>query len=106
MMHPTIAFPSTLVTESAGAAAADAAAITAGIPSRALMQRAAAAAAGEIAHRFPDHLAEGVLVLTGPGNNGGDGWCIASALHACGIAVRVIECAASRTPDGIADFPE
>ena len=67
------------------------------------MQRAAAAAAGEIAHRFPDSLAQGVLILTGAGNNGGDGWCIASALHACGIAVRVIECAASRTPDAIAE---
>ncbi len=91
------------VTDGAGAAAADTAAIAAGIPSRALMQRAAAAAAGEIAHRFADDLANGVLVLTGPGNNGGDGWCVASALHACGIAVRVVECAAPRTTDSIAE---
>ena len=80
-----------VVTSARQAADADASAIAAGTPSRALMQRAGAAAAAEISARFPDECARGVVVVTGPGNNGGDGWVIARALHAVGIAVRVVE---------------
>src|SRR5690625_2095036 len=69
--------PSVRVTTAAQAVARDAAAIAAGVPSRALMQRAGAAAAGEIALRYPFHLASGVLVFAGPGNNGGDAWVVA-----------------------------
>jgi hypothetical protein len=50
------------VVDAAGASACDNAAIAAGIPSRALMQRAGAAAAAEIALRLSDRLAHGVLV--------------------------------------------
>ena len=96
--HPYVA-----VVDAAGAAQRDRAAISAGIPSRALMQRAGAAAAAEIVHRFPDLLSSGVLVAAGPGNNGGDGWVVAHALHAVGIAVRVAECAAARSPDAVAE---
>ena len=84
-------------------AAADASAIAAGVPSRALLQRAGAAAAAEIAARFPDEMERGVVVVTGPGNNGGDGWVIARALRAVGIPVRVVEAIESRTPDAIAE---
>src|SRR2546423_4773266 len=91
------------VVDAAGAAAADAAAIAAGIPSRALMQRAGAAAAAEMALRFPEQLEQGVVVATGPGNNGGDGWVVAGALHAVGIRVRVVECAEARTADARAE---
>src|SRR5215218_584422 len=91
------------VVDAAGASACDTAAIDAGVPSRALMQRAGAAAAAEIAHRFGDRLAGGVLIATGPGNNGGDGWVVAHALHAVGVRVRVVECVAARTPDAIAE---
>jgi ADP-dependent NAD(P)H-hydrate dehydratase / NAD(P)H-hydrate epimerase len=84
-------------------AAADASAIAAGIPSRALMQRAGAAAAAEIAARFPEELERGIVVVTGPGNNGGDGWVIARALRAAGITVRVVEAVEARTPDAIAE---
>ena len=67
------------------------------------MQRAGAAAAAEIAARFAGRLQFGVVVATGKGNNGGDGWVIARALHAVGIRVRVVECAQSRTPDAQAE---
>ncbi len=91
------------VADAAGARAADSAAIAGGIPSRALMQRAGAAAAAEIAHRFPDDVRAGVVVATGSGNNGGDGWVVAAALHAVGIPVRVVECLSARTPDARAE---
>jgi NAD(P)H-hydrate epimerase len=87
------------VVDAAGASACDSAAIAAGIPSRALMQRAGVAAAEEIVLRFGDRLERGVLVATGPGNNGGDGWVVAHALHASGVAVRVVECAPALTAD-------
>jgi hydroxyethylthiazole kinase-like uncharacterized protein yjeF len=92
-----------VVSDARGAAAADAAAIAAGIPSRALMQRAGAAAAAEIAARRASELARGVVVATGSGNNGGDGWVIARALHAVGVRVRVVECANARTADAISE---
>jgi ADP-dependent NAD(P)H-hydrate dehydratase / NAD(P)H-hydrate epimerase len=91
------------VVDAAGARAADAAAIAAGIPSRALMQRAGAAAAVEIARRFPDELGTGIVVATGAGNNGGDGWVVAAALHAAGVKVRVVECLRAATPDARAE---
>ena len=91
------------VVTSAQASARDTAAIDAGIPSRALMQRAGAAAAAEIALHYPTQLQAGALVLAGPGNNGGDGWVIARALAAAGARVRVIEPVAARTPDALAE---
>src|SRR4051794_12108022 len=91
------------VTTSIEAAHADNGAISDGTPSRALMQRAGAAAAAEIVARFPDAMAAGVVVVTGPGNNGGDGWVIARALQAVGIQTRVIEAVAAKTPDAIAE---
>ena len=68
------------VVTAAEAAARDRAAIDGGIPSRALMQRAGAASASEIALRFGRQLRDGVLVFAGPGNNGGDAWVVARAL--------------------------
>jgi NAD(P)H-hydrate epimerase len=96
-------YPSVAVVDAATSAACDAAAIASGIPSRALMQRAGAAAAAELALRFGHLLERGVVVATGPGNNGGDGWVVAHALHAAGVRVRVVECVAARTPDAIAE---
>lgn len=61
----------------------------AGITLATLMDAAGRAAAAVIASRFPDRLAGGVLVTTGPGNNGGDGWVIARALHRLDLPVFV-----------------
>lgn len=98
MAPPTVA-----VVNAATAAEHDAAAIAAGIPSRALMQRAGAAAAALLAEHCAAQLSGGVVVATGAGNNGGDGWVVAHALHAVGVRVRVVECAPSRTPDALAE---
>ena len=91
------------MTTAAQAAARDAAAIAAGVPSRALMQRAGAAAAGEIALRFPFQLESGVLIFAGPGNNGGDAWVVARALAAAGVRVRVCEPAGAKSADACAE---
>ncbi|MEX2153323.1 MAG: NAD(P)H-hydrate dehydratase [Gemmatimonadaceae bacterium] len=87
------------VVTSVEAAARDQAAIAAGIPSRALMQRAGAATAAEIAIRFKEKLRAGVLVFAGPGNNGGDAWVVAGALAAAGVRVRVCEPVPAATDD-------
>src|SRR5688572_13288811 len=91
------------VVTSAEAAARDRAAIDSGIPSRALMQRAGAATAGEIALRYPRELKNGVLVFAGPGNNGGDAWVVASALAQSGAQVRVFAPMPSTTDDARAE---
>lgn len=81
----------------------DAAAIASGIPSRALMRAAAFNAASLICARYPEQLLRGATVFTGPGNNGGDGWALASALDAVGITVTVREIIAARTTDARAE---
>jgi NAD(P)H-hydrate epimerase len=67
------------------------------------MQRAGAAAASEMGLRFRDRLESGVLILAGPGNNGGDAWVIARALNGVGARVRIIEPVAAATPDARAE---
>ncbi|HYK10641.1 MAG TPA: NAD(P)H-hydrate dehydratase [Gemmatimonadales bacterium] len=59
------------------------------IPGRVLMETAGRAAAAVALKEFPDVTARGVLVVVGAGNNGGDGWVLARALHAAGVSVWV-----------------
>ena len=66
--------------------AAEDRAIAAGIPVETLMDRAGTAAAEAIRRHAG---AAPVLVLCGPGNNGGDGYVVARRLREAGIAVRV-----------------
>ncbi|MET0250358.1 MAG: NAD(P)H-hydrate dehydratase [Sphingobium sp.] len=75
--------------------AAEQAVIAAGTAEYALMERAGAAAAEIIWRAGGDR---DVLILCGPGNNGGDGYVIARHLQARGVPVRVAAMSESRTP--------
>ncbi len=69
-----------------------------GIALATLMDAAGRAAAEVIATRFPDRLAGGVLVAAGPGNNGGDGWVLARALHRLEVPVFVAPTGGTLSP--------
>lgn len=59
-----------------------------GIPGIVLMENAGAGAARVLVSEFP--LARKILILCGPGNNGGDGFVAARHLAACGLEPTVI----------------
>src|SRR5262249_37404641 len=59
------------------------------VPSRVLMETAGRAIVQVLVAQFPEATAGGVLIAAGAGNNGGDGWVIARALHSAGIPVWV-----------------
>ncbi|QAU22971.1 NAD(P)H-hydrate dehydratase [Dyella sp. M7H15-1] len=54
-----------------------------------LMNRAATAAFAALCRHWPE--ARRMVVFCGPGNNGGDGYLLASLAHGAGMAVEVIE---------------
>jgi ADP-dependent NAD(P)H-hydrate dehydratase / NAD(P)H-hydrate epimerase len=61
-----------------------------GIPGLLLMENAGRGAADEIQDRFGDACEGGVVVLCGPGNNGGDGFVIARHLFNVGFDVACL----------------
>lgn len=71
--------------------AVDARAITVlGVPGLILMENAARGAAEAIHNELLRHTPGDVVVLCGPGNNGGDGFAIARHLAAAGYAASII----------------
>ncbi len=60
-----------------------------GLPGIALMELAARGVADAVRDHHLDEARAGVLVVTGAGNNGGDGWAVARWLHAWGLPVTV-----------------
>lgn len=67
------------------------------MPSILLMERAGLAAAEAIRERWPHR--DAAVVLTGPGNNGGDGMVVARHLKGAGWRVRIVA-PGGREPDG------
>jgi ADP-dependent NAD(P)H-hydrate dehydratase / NAD(P)H-hydrate epimerase len=64
-------------------------AVRAGIELATLMESAGRAVTVVLADRYAHLLRTGVLVAAGPGNNGGDGWVVARALHRLDVPVWV-----------------
>jgi NAD(P)H-hydrate epimerase len=73
-------------------------AVAAGIDLATLMESAGRAVAAVLAERYAHRLRDGVLVAAGPGNNGGDGWVVARALHRLDVPVWVAPAAAAGSP--------
>jgi NAD(P)H-hydrate epimerase len=67
----------------------DAQTIADGVPGLTLMERAGAGAT-QILLEHPEWLQGTILILCGPGNNGGDGFVVARYLHVAGHAVEVL----------------
>jgi hydroxyethylthiazole kinase-like uncharacterized protein yjeF len=82
------AYPTEILT-TAQMARADRLAIASGIPGMRLMENAAAAIADTVARLLQKSSGRRVLVLCGPGNNGGDGYVAARLLRGPRMKVRV-----------------
>jgi NAD(P)H-hydrate epimerase len=91
--------PPVPVLSAAQSAMADAAAIAAGTPSLELMERAGSAATNIILQRFRPLLSEGVRIIVGPGNNGGDGWVVGRLLAQKGLSVVIEQTGEPRTAE-------
>ncbi|MFC1935334.1 NAD(P)H-hydrate dehydratase [Chloroflexota bacterium] len=79
--------------------ALDAAAAKAGVSTELLMEKAGLAVAGQAIQRLASPRGARVLVLAGPGNNGGDGLVAARYLHQWGARVQLYLCTPRPSPD-------
>jgi len=61
-----------------------------GIPGMVLMENAGRSVAEIVREEFPGRLERGVLILAGPGNNGGDGFVAARHLAGMGIRASIL----------------
>lgn len=75
-----------------------------GIPGILLMESAGAGIARWIADRYGPLAGKSVCILSGTGNNGGDGFVIARHLAGAGAKVRVYAWSAPRSKDAAAQF--
>src|ERR1041385_8125888 len=69
------------------------------IPGRVMMESAGRGIVRVMARDLGEALGRGVIVAAGPGNNGGDGWVIARALHALGVRVWAADSGGKRSED-------
>lgn len=60
-----------------------------GLPARAVMESAGRHSAEYLVSEFSERLEQGVVILVGGGNNGGDGFVLARALLGIGISTKV-----------------
>ncbi len=80
-------------------AALEAASERAGVSTDQLMENAGRAIADQATEMLDGSPDASVLVLVGPGNNGGDGLVAARLLHCAGVEVLAYVCAERRQPD-------
>ena len=71
----------------------------AGVSKDTLMENAGLAIAKRVRHHVGYLVGTSVLILVGPGNNGGDGLVVARHLHAWGARVTVYLCSGRPSPD-------
>ena len=71
---------------------------TVGVSALALMEIAGRAVAAEVIRWVRQEGANEVLVVAGPGNNGGDGYVAARHLHLAGVAVQVVAVSGTHSP--------
>ncbi len=91
-----------LLLTAAESRAVDQATVAAGTPHEQLMERAGRALADALERRWGSPLAMRVLVLAGPGDNGGDGYVAARVLAELGATVTVAVCASKPRIEGSA----